>query len=173
MKKLLALIISALLTLTLFTACTATKPKETLTPTPPTEGTTKAEEIAEVAKTTLPEKQEEKNTSAPQEKITSATKADVIEEKTQQNKPTEKISATKPVSTTKKDLNISKDKAKEIALGHAGLIETDIRHYRSELDRERKAIVYEIEFDSGKYEYEYEINADTGKVIKAEKEKID
>ena len=30
--------------------------------------------------------------------------------------------------------------------------------------------VYEIEFDSGKYEYEYEINADTGKVIKAEKE---
>jgi len=170
MKKLLAIIISTLLVLTVFTACAATKPKETLSPTPPTEGSTKAEEITEIAETTLPEKQEEKSTAAPQEKITSATKAEVIEKKTQQNKPTEKISSTKPVLTTKKDLNISKDKAKEIALSHAGLVETDIRHYRAELDRERKAIVYEIEFDSGRYEYEYEINADTGKVIKAEKE---
>ncbi len=178
MKKSLAIIISALLALTLFSACMANKADETLSPNPPTQGSTKADEITEEIKTTLPEKtekQEEKNTAAPQkkaekEKAAAGTKAEVTEKKAQQNKPTEKIAATKPVATTKKEFNISKDEAKTIALSHAGLAETDISRYKSELDRERKNIVYEIEFDSGKYEYEYEINADTGKIIKAEKE---
>ncbi len=179
MKKSIAIIITTLLVLTLFSACMANKADETLSPNPPTQGSTKAsaaDEVTEEIKTTLPEKtekQEEKNTAAPQkeaEKATAGTKAVVTEKKAQQNKPTEKIAAAKPVATTKKEFNISKDEAKTIALSHAGLAETDISRYKSELDRERKAIVYEIEFDSGKYEYEYEINADTGKIIKAEKE---
>ena len=183
MKKLLTIIIGTLLVLVLFTSCIANKPADTLTPDPPTGTTTKTEvvpgtEKKEEIKTTLPEKTEkleEKSTVAPQKEVAKEkatfTKEDKTTEKsTKQNRPTEKITEKKPVSTTKKELNISRDEAKAIALGHAGLAETDIRHYKAELDRERKAIVYEIEFDSGKYEYEYEINADTGKVIKAEKE---
>lgn len=178
MKKSLAIIITTLLVLTLFSACVANKADETLSPNPPTQGSTKADEITEEIKTTLPEKtekQEEKNTAAPQkeakkEKSTSVTRAEATEKNVQRSKPTEKITTTKPVAATKKDLNISRDKAKAIALSHAGLAESDISRYKSELDRERNGIVYEIEFDSGKFEYEYEINADTGKVIKAEKE---
>lgn len=178
MKKSIAIIITTLLVLTLFSACIANKADETLSPNPPTQGSTEADKTTEEIKTTLPEiteKQEEKNTAVPQkevasEKATSKPKTEITEKNVNQNKHTEKVVTTKSVATTKKELNISRDEAKSIALGHAGLTETDIRHYKSELDRERKAIVYEIEFDSGKYEYEYEINADTGKIIKAEKE---
>lgn len=45
-----------------------------------------------------------------------------------------------------------------------------MKFYHAELDRERKTIVYEVEFVSGKHEYDYEVNAETGKIIKAEKE---
>lgn len=178
MKKSLAIIITTLLVLTLFSACMANKADETISPNPPTQGSTKSDKVTEEIRTTLPEKtekQEETSTVAPQkeaakEKATFTKEDKTTEKSTKQNRPTEKITEKKPVSTTKEELNISRDEAKAIALGHAGLAETDIRHYKAELDRERKAIVYEIEFDSGKYEYEYEINADTGKVIKAEKE---
>lgn len=181
MKKLLAILISTLLVLTLFAACKATKPDNTLTPNPPT-GTTEKEEIIEATvNKVVPET--EKNEEKPE-----TTTEKTVVTKTPVSDPTKpvvtKVSETrpqqKPVNTTENRtnaptvtqpvLNITKDEAKTIALSHAGLVETDIRHYRAELDRERKAIVYEIEFDSGRYEYEYEINADTGKVIKAEKE---
>lgn len=157
MKKFFAILISTLLALTIFTGCKANKAESTITPDPPT-GTTKNEvvperEKIEEVKTTLPE-----NTS----------KKDVVTEKT------ETKSQQKPAGTTenrtKPVFKITKDEAKTIALGHAGLAETDVRFYKTELDRERKIIVYEIDFDSGKYEYEYEIDADTGKVIKAQKE---
>ena len=65
---------------------------------------------------------------------------------------------------------ISKQQAKDVALNHAGLNENEIVGFKSEIDKERKALVYEIEFHAGKYEYEYEINAENGKVIKADKE---
>jgi uncharacterized membrane protein YkoI len=39
------------------------------------------------------------------------------------------------------------------------------------LDIENGVKVYDVEFYFGGYEYEYEINAVTGKVIKAEKDK--
>ena len=65
---------------------------------------------------------------------------------------------------------ITRDDAKAIVLKHSGFEETEIRGYKIELDKERGVLVYEIEFDSGKYEYEYEVNAETGKVLKTEKE---
>lgn len=186
MKKTLAIIISTLLVLTIFTACRANDGTKELAPDSPAAATTKNEAIQETEKkeeiktalADVTEKHEEKNTAAPQkeadtEKATSAKEDKTTEKKTQPNKPTEKATDRQPVPTTKKELNISAKEAKAIALGHAGLAETDIRHYRIELDRERKTLVYEIDFDAGKNEYEYEINADTGKVIKAEKERID
>ena len=65
---------------------------------------------------------------------------------------------------------ITRDDAKAIVLKHSGFEEAEIRGYKAELDKERGVLVYEIEFDSGKYEYEYEVNAETGKIIKSEKE---
>ena len=74
---------------------------------------------------------------------------------------------------TSADTYIGKNKAKAIALNHAGVSEAEIRNFECELDRENGVMVYEIEFDAGSYEYSYEINATTGEVVKAEKEKDD
>ena len=179
MKKIFSIVFSTLFVLTLFAGCKANMPEETLTPDPPTGTTEKAIETTEKEVVPETEKQEEIKTTYPEvttKREVPVTDAPVSDPtKAPENKPHQK-----PVNTTEKRtdaptvtqtvLNITYTEAKEIALGHAGLAETDIRHYKAELDRERKTTVYEIEFDSGKFEYEYEINADTGKVVKAEKE---
>lgn len=68
------------------------------------------------------------------------------------------------------EAKVSKEEAKAAALKHAGLAENEVKFLKAELDKERKGLVYEVEFDSGKYEYDYEVSAETGKVLKSEKE---
>lgn len=65
---------------------------------------------------------------------------------------------------------IGEDKAKEAALSHAGVNESDITNYKIKLDRDDGVYFYEVDFKAGNYEYDYEINAMTGAVIKNEKE---
>ena len=68
------------------------------------------------------------------------------------------------------DANVSKSKAKAIVLEHAELDASDVKRYKVEADNERGRLVYEIEFDSGNFEYDYEVDAENGKILKAEKE---
>ena len=63
---------------------------------------------------------------------------------------------------------ITAEKAKEIALKHAGL--SKATWVKAEKDRDDGRIKYEIEFRDGRMEYEYEIDAETGKILKAEKD---
>ena len=63
---------------------------------------------------------------------------------------------------------ITAEKAKEIALKHAGL--SKAAWVKAEKDRDDGRIKYEIEFRDGRMEYEYEIDAETGKILKAEKD---
>lgn len=65
---------------------------------------------------------------------------------------------------------IKQSRAKEIALGHAGVKASDARRIEIERDVENGIAVYEIEFKYDKYEYSYEINAKTGEIIHSEKE---
>ena len=65
---------------------------------------------------------------------------------------------------------ITLEKAKEIALNHAGVKSGDVVGFRSELDRDDGVSIYELTFRAGGYEYDYEINATTGAVLKSEKE---
>lgn len=60
---------------------------------------------------------------------------------------------------------ISIDKAKEIALTHAGISASDATFTKAKLDHDDGRVEYEIEFISGRMEYEFEINASTGKVL--------
>lgn len=85
---------------------------------------------------------------------------------------TTKPATTKPAATKAPaaDTLIGKDKAKSIALNHAGVKAADIRDYSCELDSDDGRKVYEIDFDCGGYEYSYEINAVTGKIIDSEKD---
>ncbi len=80
---------------------------------------------------------------------------------------------TVPATVSSSKNNISKDKAKEIALTHAGLSANDVKGYFCEADRENGVSYYEIEFKANGYEYSYEINASTGKIVASEKEKGD
>lgn len=68
---------------------------------------------------------------------------------------------------------IGESAAKKIALKHAGVSSSDAKGMRCELDRDDGRVVYEIEFRAGKYEYEYEIDAVTGSVRKADKDRDD
>ncbi|MGN0135509.1 PepSY domain-containing protein [Anaerotignum sp.] len=65
---------------------------------------------------------------------------------------------------------ITAEEAKEIALKHAGLKESEVTKLKVKKDKDDGIVKYEVEFETGKTEYEYEINAETGKILKAEKE---
>ncbi len=71
------------------------------------------------------------------------------------------------------DAKISKDRAKQIALEHAKLKESDIKNYRIKLDRDDGVLVYELEFDHNNYEYDYEIDANTGAIREHDKDHLD
>ena len=62
---------------------------------------------------------------------------------------------------------IGKDKAKSIALKHAGVSGAD--RVKVELDDGK----YEVDFKKDGYEYDYEVGAKSGKIIKSEKERDD
>lgn len=62
---------------------------------------------------------------------------------------------------------ISKEKAKQITIDHAGVNPT---YVEVEFDYENGIAVYEIEFKYQNYEYDYEIDAITGEIYKSKKE---
>lgn len=66
--------------------------------------------------------------------------------------------------------DIGLEKAKEIALKHAGLKESEVTRLKAERDRDDGIVKYDVEFMKGRMEYDYEIHAETGKILKAEKE---
>ena len=68
---------------------------------------------------------------------------------------------------------ISKDEAIAIALKDAGFTEKDVTGLRAELDRDDDIPLYEVDFYKDGTEYDYEINAATGKIIKAERDRND
>ena len=68
---------------------------------------------------------------------------------------------------------IGAEKAKSIALAHAGLSAGEITEFAIELDHEDGRALYEVEFKGGGFEYDYEIDAMTGKIQKQEKEAED
>ena len=66
---------------------------------------------------------------------------------------------------------IGRQAAIRAALAHAKLHESDVRRLKCELDREDGVMVYEVEFKKDGFEYDYDIDAKTGTVIRAKKER--
>ncbi len=61
---------------------------------------------------------------------------------------------------------ISVDRAKELAIAHAGLSSDQVSFIKGELDRDDGYTVYDIEFYSTDYtEYDYEVDAYTGDIV--------
>ncbi len=65
---------------------------------------------------------------------------------------------------------IGKDKALEIALAHAKLTKDQVKEIEIELDYEYGTMIYDVEFETKEFEFEYEIDAESGEIVKAEKE---
>lgn len=66
---------------------------------------------------------------------------------------------------------ITANDAKEAALKHAGLDESQVRDVDIDLDRDNGTLIYEVDFNFGDTEYDYDINAETGEIISANKSK--
>ena len=66
---------------------------------------------------------------------------------------------------------LTEDQALARALKHAGLNRNQVDFVKKvELDREHRTMVYEIKFYQGGMEYEYDVNAETGAIMKFEKD---
>ena len=68
---------------------------------------------------------------------------------------------------------ISKEKAKEIALKHANVKESDITDYEIDMDTENGNLVYDISFEHKGKEYDYDVDAQTGEIKNSKNELVD
>lgn len=66
---------------------------------------------------------------------------------------------------------ITRDRAIELALSHAGLKRTEAFDIDAELDKERNGIFWEVDFETKEHEYSYTINAVNEEIITSEKER--
>lgn len=68
---------------------------------------------------------------------------------------------------------IGEEKAIEIALQDAGFTRDQVERLRTELDYDAGKGEYEVDFNQGGYEYDYEIDAESGKIISFDKDRLD
>lgn len=68
---------------------------------------------------------------------------------------------------------IGTDNAKSIALKKAGVKASDATFTKAKLDKDDGVYIYEIEFNSGAYEYEVDVHATSGKVLDYDVDSID
>lgn len=68
---------------------------------------------------------------------------------------------------------IGSERAKQIALNHAGIGESEITNCKVKFDYDDGLAIYEVEFETSSYEYDYEINARSGAIIECDREARD
>jgi uncharacterized membrane protein YkoI len=61
---------------------------------------------------------------------------------------------------------LGEDKAKSIALRHAGVDEASLRSLKIEIEDDKGRMIYEVKFHNNHAEYEYEIDAASGTILK-------
>ena len=80
-------------------------------------------------------------------------------------------STPKPTATpAANSQDIGRDRAQQIALGHAGVSASQVTGLKVERDRDDGRQVYDVEFDVGRTEYSYEIDAASGNILQWEKD---
>lgn len=125
-----------------------------------------AEDVQQPSKQTVTTAEKNDSSTKTVEKVTKpATKSDQTTTKDNTSKPAEpKQDAAAPVMTG----YLPRGDVIQIALRHAGLKQADICDLSCKLEEENGVMIYQVEFEHGRYEYEYEIDAKTGKILDAE-----
>lgn len=78
--------------------------------------------------------------------------------------------APSPAPSQSTSMYIGMDRAKAIALEHAGLADSRVIFTHLSMGREDGRMVYEVEFRLNGTEYEYEIDASTGRIVDHERD---
>ena len=91
------------------------------------------------------------------------------------NAPAAKSAQTIQTESAMKAGQISVEDAKAAAFAHAGLKEKDVvlRKAALDMDDDRGILKYDVDFYAADKDFEYDIDAATGAVIKAERERMD
>ena len=76
----------------------------------------------------------------------------------------------KPAATMANNNDIGQEKAKSIALAHAGMKTSEVTFTKVKLDRDDGRLTYELEFYRGQVEYDYDIDALTGEILSYERD---
>ena len=80
---------------------------------------------------------------------------------------------TEPPATEPADTRLSKEQILAIALKHAGLSKDQVSRLKAEFDVDDGVPQYDVEFKYDGWEYEYEIHAESGKILKWDKDRDD
>ncbi len=73
-------------------------------------------------------------------------------------------------ATSNTNTDISKDKAIEIALEHAGLKKEQVRDLDAELETDNGVLKWDVDFEEGENDYSYDIDPKSGTILKSDKE---
>ena len=84
-----------------------------------------------------------------------------------------KLENIESIGTASSSAYIGEQKAKNAALQRAQVSAENASRLSCELDWEKGIMVYEVDFDADGFEYEVDINAETGEVVKFDREKDD
>lgn len=84
-----------------------------------------------------------------------------------------KASSANPSGSDASGNKISKSEARSIAIRHSKVSSSTVRDYECEYEYSKRfgCYVYEVEFESGIYEYDYIIKASDGKILSSHKER--
>ena len=93
-----------------------------------------------------------------------------LEDDVKEHRPSQTTQQTQPTTPSAK---VDEATVKQAVLAHANVKEADVRGFKCELDRDDGRLVYEVEFVSDGCEYDYEVDAETGAILKSEKERDD
>lgn len=154
--------------------------KPTTAETQPTQTQPEVRAIAPATQPTAPAQQPE--TQPPVQEETTPETQPAAPETTPETQPTvpETTPETQPAAPeTTPDTQpatkqtISREQAIQIALQDAGLTQEAVTDLEAELEKERNGLFWEVSFETREKEYSYEINANDGKVVKAEAERND
>lgn len=98
------------------------------------------------------------------------TKTITTNEETEPGTPSKDSEEKQKAAVKSEPVLLTKEQAIDIALNHAGTSKNQVEFDDVERDDDDGRIIWEIEFESGAYEFEYDIDAENGNILDYDKE---